>query len=73
MIGRVPLSTAEEVNAAVSAAKEAFEEWRETPSMIRARAMFRLKQSMEEHFDELARTIVKEHGKIIDEARGEVQ
>jgi malonate-semialdehyde dehydrogenase (acetylating)/methylmalonate-semialdehyde dehydrogenase len=73
LIARVPLSTVEEVNQAVAAAKEVFQEWRETPPLVRARYMFRLKALMEENFEELARTVTKEHGKIIDEARGEVR
>lgn len=73
VIARVPLSTPEEVDRAVAAAKEAFPEWRETPAVVRARAMFRLKDLMEEHFEELARTVTTEHGKILDEARGEVR
>ncbi len=73
VIARVPLSTAEEVDQAVAAAKAAFPEWRETPPLVRARYMFRLKGLMEDHFEDLARTIVEEHGKTIDEARGEVR
>ena len=73
VIGQVPFSTVEEVNRAVAAAKEAFQEWRETPPLVRARYMFRLKMAMEEHFEDLARAIVKEHGKIVDEARGEIR
>ncbi|RLC92680.1 MAG: methylmalonate-semialdehyde dehydrogenase (CoA acylating), partial [Chloroflexi bacterium] len=73
VIAQVSLSTAGEVNRAVEAAAEAFLEWRETPSLVRARYMFRLKGLMEEHFEDLAHAIVKEHGKIIDEARGEVR
>lgn len=73
VIARVPLSTPKEVDQAVAAAKAAFEEWRETPPLVRARYMFRLKGLMEEHFEDLARTIVKEHGKTIDEARGEMR
>ena len=73
VIARVPLSTPKVVDQAVAAAKAAFEEWRETPPLVRARYMFRLKGLMEEHFEDLARTIVKEHGKTIDEARGEMR
>jgi len=73
VIAQVPLSTDEEANQSVTAAKEAFQEWRETPPLVRARYMFRLKALMEEHFEHLAQIIVKEHGKIIDEARGEVR
>jgi malonate-semialdehyde dehydrogenase (acetylating)/methylmalonate-semialdehyde dehydrogenase len=72
-IGRVPLSTAGEVRSAVAAAKAAFPEWRETPPLVRSRYMFRLKALLEEHFEDLARTVTLEHGKIIDEARGEVR
>jgi malonate-semialdehyde dehydrogenase (acetylating)/methylmalonate-semialdehyde dehydrogenase len=73
LIAHVPLSTEEEAARAVEAAQGAFEEWRETTPYARARYMFRLKNLMEEHFEELARGIVREHGKIIDEARGEVR
>jgi malonate-semialdehyde dehydrogenase (acetylating)/methylmalonate-semialdehyde dehydrogenase len=73
VLAQVPLSTVEEANEAVHAAYLAFEEWRETTPYTRARYMFRLKNLMEERFEELAQTIVKEHGKIIDEARGEVR
>jgi malonate-semialdehyde dehydrogenase (acetylating)/methylmalonate-semialdehyde dehydrogenase len=73
IIARVPLSTPQAVQQAVAVAQTAFQEWRETPALERARYMFRLKALMEEHFEELAQTIVKEHGKILDEARGEVR
>ena len=73
VIAQVPLSTVEEVNQVVTAAKEAFQEWRETPPLVRARYMFRLKELMEENFEDVARTSVKEHGKILDESRGEVR
>lgn len=72
-IARVPLSTPEEVDAAVRAARDAFPEWRETPPYARARYMFRLKEAMEKRFEDIARTVTLEHGKVIDEARGEVR
>jgi len=73
VIAQVPLSTTEEVGRAVEAARLAFEDWRQTPPYARARCMFRLKNLMEARFEDLARTVVEEHGKIIDEARGEVR
>jgi len=73
IIAQVPMSTSEEVREAVAAAKRAFPAWRETPPTARARYLFRLKALMEEHFEELARTVTIEHGKILDEARGEVR
>ncbi|TET85388.1 MAG: CoA-acylating methylmalonate-semialdehyde dehydrogenase [Anaerolineales bacterium] len=73
VMARVPLSTIEEVGEAVLAAQEAFQDWRETTPYTRARYMFRLKNLMEERFEDLAQIIVREHGKILDEARGEVR
>jgi malonate-semialdehyde dehydrogenase (acetylating)/methylmalonate-semialdehyde dehydrogenase len=73
VIAKVPMSTPNEVNESVAAAKSAFEEWRETPPYTRARYMFRLRNLMEERFEDLAQIIVTEHGKILDEARGEVR
>ncbi len=72
-IAEVPLSTPEDVEAAIQAAKEAFMEWRETPPLTRVRSLFTLKELMEENFEELSRTIVIEEGKTIDEARGEIR
>ena len=73
VISKVPMSTTEEVNEAVRAAKEAFPEWRETTPLARARCMFRLKELMEENFEQLSRVQTQEHGKTIDESRGETR
>jgi malonate-semialdehyde dehydrogenase (acetylating)/methylmalonate-semialdehyde dehydrogenase len=73
VLAHVPLSTPSEVEAAIQAASTAFPEWRETPPLTRARYMFRLKDLMEEHFEDLSGTIVEEEGKCLDEARGEVR
>ena len=73
VIAQVPLSTASDVGAAVAAAKAAFPEWRDTPPVIRARRLFALKALMEERFEEFARVIVQEHGKTIEDARGETR
>jgi len=72
-IAEVPMSTKADVTAAVDAAQEAFEEWRETPPNIRVQPLYRLKTLVEENYERLARIIVQEHGKIIDEARGSVR
>jgi malonate-semialdehyde dehydrogenase (acetylating)/methylmalonate-semialdehyde dehydrogenase len=73
VIAKVPTSTKDEINAAVEAAKEAFAEWRRAPPLARARCMFRLKDLMEEQFEELSRVQTMEHGKTIDESRGETR
>src|SRR5690348_12343493 len=62
VIGRTPLSTAADVDAAVQAAARAFPAWRETPVNARAQVLFKYKAQLEEHFDELARTVTTEHG-----------
>jgi malonate-semialdehyde dehydrogenase (acetylating)/methylmalonate-semialdehyde dehydrogenase len=72
-IAKVPISTKEEINRAVEAAKAAFPDWRETPPVARARCLFRLKELMEEHFEEVSRIQTMEHGKTIDESRGETR
>jgi len=72
-IATVPISTRDEVNAAVEAAQEAFPDWRRTPPLARARCMFRLKELLEENFEELSRIQTMEHGKTIDESRGETR
>jgi malonate-semialdehyde dehydrogenase (acetylating) / methylmalonate-semialdehyde dehydrogenase len=72
-IALVPFSTAEDVDKAARAAKEAYAEWRTTPPLTRARYLFRLKEAFEEAFEDIARTLVTEEGKTIDESRGEVR
>jgi malonate-semialdehyde dehydrogenase (acetylating) / methylmalonate-semialdehyde dehydrogenase len=72
-IASVVLSNAADVDRAVQSAHDAFAEWRETPPYTRARAMFKLKELMEQHFEELAQIVTLENGKILDEARGEVR
>ncbi|MGD9143723.1 MAG: aldehyde dehydrogenase family protein, partial [Dehalococcoidia bacterium] len=73
VVARTPDSTPEEVDAAVRAAAEAFPSWRQTPPVSRARYLFRLKQLLEENFEELSRIQTQEHGKTIDESRGETR
>jgi malonate-semialdehyde dehydrogenase (acetylating)/methylmalonate-semialdehyde dehydrogenase len=72
-IGRVPLSTGTDIDAAVQAAKVAFPTWRSTPAPVRARVLFRLKALLEDHKEDLARMLTTEHGKVLGETRGEVQ
>ena len=72
-IAQVAYGTKEDVDAAVQAAKAAYQEWREVPPLSRARYLFRLKDAFEENFEEIARTLTREQGKAIDEARGEVR
>lgn len=73
VLAHVPLSGAADVNAAVEAAAAAFPAWRATPPQERARYLFSLRQLLVEHQDELARLIVTEMGKTLDDAKGEIQ
>ena len=68
----VPLADAAEVDAAVQAAAAAFPAWAETPPLKRARVMFKFKELLERHQDELAELITREHGKVFSDAQGEV-
>lgn len=72
-IAKVPISTKEEIDAAVEAAKEAFPDWRRTTPLARSRILFRLKELLEENFEEVSRIQTQEHGKCIDESRGETR
>ena len=68
-----PDSTIEDVDQAVQAATEAFAEWRSTPVLARAQYMHHFKNLVEERFEDIAEIVVKENGKTLDEARGEIR
>jgi malonate-semialdehyde dehydrogenase (acetylating)/methylmalonate-semialdehyde dehydrogenase len=72
LLARVPLSGAGEVDDAVSAAREAFAAWRATSPLVRARALFALRDALVAERDELARLVTIDMGKTLDDARGEV-
>jgi malonate-semialdehyde dehydrogenase (acetylating)/methylmalonate-semialdehyde dehydrogenase len=72
VIAECPAGGADEVNAAVAAAQAAFPAWRDTPSVERARVFFRYRQLVEQNFDLLCRTVSREHGKTLVEARGSI-
>ena len=72
-LARTPFSTVEEVDQAAQAASRAFLEWRRTPATQRIQYLFKLKALMEESFEDLARSITIENGKVLDDARGEMR
>ncbi|OZG70370.1 methylmalonate-semialdehyde dehydrogenase (acylating) [Hahella sp. CCB-MM4] len=72
IVAQVGLSTAEETQAAIKAAADAFESWSKTPPLRRARVMFKFKELIEAHADELATLITLEHGKVFSDAKGEL-
>ena len=61
-----------EVDAAVAAASAAFPAWSETAPIKRARVLFKFKELLDRHHDELAELITREHGKVFSDAKGEV-
>ena len=67
----VAMASKATVEDAIAAAAAAFPEWRDTPPLKRARIMFRFKQLLEEHADEIVAAITDEHGKVLDDAMGE--
>ncbi len=73
LFARAPLSSADDVNAAVAAAKSAYREWRLMPAPRRGEVLFRVAQILEARKEALARTMTQEMGKVISEARGDVQ
>ncbi len=73
VLGKVPLSPAEEVDAAVQAAASAFKDWRATPAAERIQYLFEIKDLLEYHFDEISRLITQENGKTIKESQGEMR
>ena len=69
--GQVPLASVAEVDAAVASARTAYPAWAATPPLRRARVMFKFKDLLEKHADELSRVISLEHGKVQSDAAGE--
>ena len=73
VLGRVPLSGADDVERAVKAAEAVMYEWRCVPPGDRVQYLFGLKQLLEDNIDDIARTLVQENGKTLAEAKGELR
>jgi len=72
LLAQVPLSGPGDVDAAVTAAREALPAWRATPPQVRARAVFALRDVLDRHRDELGRIVTTDMGKTLSDAVGEV-
>ncbi|MBH1966205.1 MAG: CoA-acylating methylmalonate-semialdehyde dehydrogenase [Comamonadaceae bacterium] len=72
VLARVPFATAEEINAAVAAGKQAFKTWRKTPIGTRARIFLKYQQLIRENMGELAALLTAEQGKTLPDAEGDV-
>ncbi|PSR17915.1 methylmalonate-semialdehyde dehydrogenase (CoA acylating) [filamentous cyanobacterium CCP3] len=73
VLGQVPVSPKDEVDQAAQAAAAAFEEWRRVPPPQRVQPLFKLKDLLETHLDELAQIITQECGKTLAESEGELR
>ncbi len=73
IVGLFPASDKQDVDEAVAAAKKAYEDWRLFPAPKRAEILFRAGQLFVERKEELARELTREMGKVIAEARGDIQ
>ncbi len=71
VIREVAAANKETVEEAIKAAESAFPDWRNTTPLKRARIMFKFKQLLEQKADDIAALITEEHGKVLDDARGE--
>jgi aldehyde dehydrogenase (NAD+) len=72
LIAEFPAATAQDVRAAIDAATAAFPKWKNTPGPERGRVLWRAVNLARERLDEIARTMTREEGKVLKEARGEV-
>ncbi len=72
IIGEVEFAGEAELEAAVASAKQAFPAWSATPPLKRARILFKFKELLEQHQDELAVIVNQEHGKTIEDAKGSI-
>ncbi len=71
VLAKTPICTKEEALETIKAAKEAFWKWRTTPAQSRIRYLYDFRDALEENFDDLVEVVTKEHGKTLDESRGE--
>lgn len=72
LTGRAPCCTNDEVLEAIEAAKKAYPSWSATPPIKRAQVLYRMRELIVEHMDELTEMVAREHGKVWNEAAGDV-
>jgi malonate-semialdehyde dehydrogenase (acetylating)/methylmalonate-semialdehyde dehydrogenase len=73
VIGEVPFATRDEVYAAIETSQTAFEKWSRLPILERVKYLFKMRSVLEEHFEELSTINTQNHGKTIEESRGELR
>lgn len=70
--GKVDLASVADVDRAVASASQAFADWSATPIMKRVAILFKVRELMEQNKEELIEALVREHGKVWDDAAGEL-
>lgn len=73
LLAKVPLSSEHEIELAVNAAKQAQKKWALVPAPKRAEYLYKIAYLLQDRKEQLAKTLTQEMGKVIEEARGEVQ
>lgn len=72
VIAQTPCCTVDEVNATIAAAKRAFPGWSQTPVMKRVQVLYKFRDLINQHMDELTGLVATEHGKVWAEAEGDI-
>ena len=72
VMAQTPCCTVDEVEYAISKAKEAFKTWSQVPVCKRVQVLYKFRSLLEEHMDELTELVAREHGKVWDEAKGDI-
>lgn len=72
LTARAPLANVDETGRAIAAATAALPGWSDTPPLRRARVLFKFRELLERNLDNLAAIVTAEHGKVLDDARGEI-
>lgn len=73
VLGQVPFATADEVNAAIASAQNAFESWHQTPIQARMRIMLKLQDLIAKNAKDIAKVLTAEQGKTLADAEGDIQ
>ena len=72
VIARTPCCTKAEVQSAIEAANAAFPAWANTPVMKRVQVLYKFRELLEKHMEELTCLLAREHGKVWSEAEGDI-
>lgn len=72
VLAQAPCCTEEDVNCAIKAASDAFSSWSQQPVMKRVQVLYKFRELIDEHAEELTRMVATEHGKVLEESRGDI-